>query len=382
MISAAIVGLGRWGRTLVNAVQGKSEKLHFSHAVSRDPSRAEAFTGQHDLRTVRDLDAVLGDREIDAVVLATPHSLHLEQILACARAGKAVFCEKPLTMTKADALRAVEGCRDAGVVLGVGTDKRFFPAMQALARLAAEGALGRLLHIEGNFSNEVAASQFSPWRDSPEESPAGGLTGTGIHVLDSFVHIVGPVRRATAQLFSHKPAPDPLDTLSVLLEFDSGISGMLAAVRSTPAFWRVHVFGREGSAEVLGRTELILRKSGKDPEHRRFEPVDSVRVNLEAFADAVAGRAPYPIPPREIVAVVAAFEAIVKSAGSNGQPIESSPRWALGYTCSCVLMGRTTPARHARKSKPVSPNMKRVLLMGTLPVGGRLSSSSRIIFNA
>src|SRR5207237_4308794 len=114
---------------------------------------------------------------LDAVVLATPHSLHLEQIIAAARARKAVFCEKPLTLTKADALRATEAFRDTGVVLGVGTDKRFFPAMDALARLVADGELGRVLHLEGNFSNEVAARMFSPWRDSPDESAAGGLTG-------------------------------------------------------------------------------------------------------------------------------------------------------------------------------------------------------------
>jgi predicted dehydrogenase len=320
MITAAIVGLGRWGRTLVNAVQGKSDKLHFTHAVSRDPAQVRDFTTAHGLEAVDTLDAVLGNPSIDVVVLATPHSLHLAQIIAAAGTGKPVFCEKPLAMTKADARRAAEACRAAGVVLGVGTDKRFFPAMDALARIAGNGELGRVLHLEGNFSNEVAAQMFSPWRDSPDESPAGGLTGTGIHVLDSFVRIAGPVRRVRAQLLSHRPAPDPLDTLSVLLEFEAGVSGLLGAVRSTPAFWRVHVFGRDGSAEVLGRTELILRKSGKDPEHRLFEPVDSVRVNLEAFADAVAGRAPYPISPREIVDVVAAFEAIVKSAGSDGRP--------------------------------------------------------------
>jgi predicted dehydrogenase len=322
MIRAAIVGLGRWGQTLVTSVQGKSAKLRFTHAVSRDPSRVRDFTVQHGLETVGALEAILDNRDIDAVVLATPHSLHLAQIISAAQARKAVFCEKPLTMTKADALRAAEACRAAGVVLGVGTDKRFFPAMEALARIAASGELGRVLHIEGNFSNEVAARLFSPWRDSPDESPAGGLTGTGIHVLDSFVRVAGPVRRVQARLLSHRPAPDPLDTLSVLLEFDSGISGLLAAVRSTPAFWRVHVFGRDGSAEVLGRTELVLRKSGKEPERRLFEPADSVRVNLEAFADAVAGRAAYPISPCEIVDVVAAFEAIVKSAGSDGRTID------------------------------------------------------------
>jgi predicted dehydrogenase len=319
MIRAAIVGLGRWGRTLVNSVQGKSDKLRFTHAVCRDPTRVRDFTEPHGLETVSALAAVLDNRGIDAVVLATPHSLHLEQILACARARKAVFCEKPLAMTKADALRATEACRDAGVVLGVGTDKRFFPAMRALAELAASGELGRVLHIEGNFSNEVAATQFSGWRHSADESPAGGLTGTGIHVLDSFVHIAGPVRRVSAQLLLHKPPPDPLDTLSVVLDFERDISGMLAAVRSTPAFWRVHVFGRDGSAEVLARTELVLRKSGKDPERRTFAPADSVRINLEAFADAVTRRAPYPIPPNEIVDVVAAFEAIVTSAGNGGR---------------------------------------------------------------
>jgi predicted dehydrogenase len=319
MITAAIVGLGRWGQTLVTAVQGKSDKLRFTHAVSRDPAHVRDFTARHDLEAIGTLDEALGNPEIDAVVLATPHSLHLDQIAAAARARKAVFCEKPLTLTKAEALRATEACREGGVVLGVGTDKRFFPAMDALARLVTSGELGRVLHIEGNFSNEVAAKMFSPWRDSPDESPAGGLTGTGIHVLDSFVRMAGPVRRVGAQFLSHRPAPDPLDTLSVLLEFESGVSGMLGAVRSTPAFWRVHVFGRDGSADALGRTELILRKSDKDPERRLFEPTDSVRANLEAFANAVAGHAPYPISPREMVDVVAAFEAIVKSAGSHGQ---------------------------------------------------------------
>jgi predicted dehydrogenase len=191
--------------------------------------------------------------------------------------------------------------------------------MAELARIAASGELGRVLHIEGNFSNEVAATQFTPWRDSTEESPAGGLTGTGIHVLDAFVRMAGPVRRVQARLLPHQPPPDPHDTLSVLLEFQSGISGMLATVRSSPMFWRVHVFGRNGSAEALGRTELVIRRSGKDPEQLRFPNVDSVRANLEAFADAVAGRAPYPIATSEMVDVVGAFEAIVESGSADGR---------------------------------------------------------------
>ena len=97
MIDAAIVGLGRWGRTLVEAVQDRSDRLRFVSAVSRNPGRIHDFANRHRLALVRELEEVLADPTIDAVVLATPHSLHCEQIIAVAQAGKAVFCEKPLT---------------------------------------------------------------------------------------------------------------------------------------------------------------------------------------------------------------------------------------------------------------------------------------------
>ena len=308
MIDAAIVGLGRWGRTLVEAVQGRSDKIRFTRAVSRDPARHRDFIGKHGL-AAGDFASALTDPDIAAMVLATPHTQHVEQVVAAAAAGKAVFCEKPLALTKAEALRAAAACRDAGIVLGIGTDKRHFPAIAEAIRLAGSGELGPVLHVEGNFSNEVAAS-FAAWRESFEETPAGGMTGTGIHVLDAMMAVAGPVRRLHAQLLSQKPGPDPHDTIAILLEFASGIGGTLAAVRSTPTFLRVHVFGRHGSAEAVSRTELIVRKSGAEPQHRRFPANDSVRINLDSFADAVAGVAPYPIPPDHIVAVTAAFAAI------------------------------------------------------------------------
>src|SRR5207245_7405160 len=127
------------------------------------------------------------------------------------------------------------------------------------------------------------AGTCSECRYSLEESPAGGMTGPGIHMLDALVALAGPVRRVQAQLLSHTPPPDPLDSLSALLEFASGVSGTLAMVRSTPAYFRLHAFGRNASAEVLGRTELV-RRSGAEPQQLSFAPADSVRANLEAFA--------------------------------------------------------------------------------------------------
>ena len=176
----------------------------------------------------------------------------------------------------ADLEKGRGGARDRGLPGGRGgaRGRHRQAVLSVAARAGSTGQKRRtrqILHLEAHFSNEVAGT-FTAWRYSPEESPAGGMTGTGIHVLDALIAMAGPVRRVQALLLSHKPPPDPLDSLSVLLEFASGISGTLAAVRSTPIYLRVHAFGRNASAEALGRTELVLRRSGAEPQHLNFPP--------------------------------------------------------------------------------------------------------------
>ncbi len=273
------------------------------------------------MRFSASLTEVLENRSVPAIVYATPHTLHREQVVATARAGKHVFCEKPLALTLADARAMLDACRRAGVQLAVGHNRRFWPAMQALKQIVAEGRLGRLLHIEGHNSNENSNRVTGGWRTLPEESPGGGFTGAGLHVLDSFVFLFGPIRRVQAQLLVHRKEIPPLDAMSALYEFENGCSGALATVRATPFYWRVHVFGSAGSAEVLGETQLVLRMSGKPPQSLRCEPADSLRAELEAFADAAEERAPFPISPEQMLATVSAFEATIRSL-DTGAPAE------------------------------------------------------------
>ena len=320
MICAAIVGLGRWGRNLVGSVQGKSERLRFTHAVVRRPEAARDFAAQHKLELLADYGRVLSDARIQAVVLATPHSLHAGQIVAAAAAGKAVFCEKPLALKRADAARAIEACQRSGVPLGLGYNKRFWPSMRELKRIVEGGALGEILHVEGHFSNETTGRFYGGWRSENAESPAGGLTATGVHVLDAFVGLVGPVRRASAQLLGHGSGPEPLDALTVVLEFANRASGTLACVPSTPQFWRVHVFGRSGSAEALEDTDLVVRMAGAPPQRRTFAALDPLRLELEAFAHSIATGEPYPIPFDQMLDGVAALEAITQSL-TTGRPV-------------------------------------------------------------
>lgn len=320
MIRAAIVGLGRWGRSFVTSIQGKSERLTFVRGVDPVVAAARAFAEPFGIPVDADFDAAIADRNVQAVVLATPHSAHLAQVLAASAAGKHVFCEKPLALTLADARRMVEACRAASVVLGAGHNRRLWPSMQALRRCVESGELGELLHLEGNHSNENSNNAAGTWRDSPAESPGGGMTGAGLHVLDAFVQLAGPLRRAYGQWIERKPPPAPLDTASVVLELAGGVSGLIGTVRATPHFWRIHAFCTRGSVESVSETELIVRRSGAAPERQTLEPLDSLRTELEAFADAVEGRSPFLVTPDAMLRTVAAFEAVIESL-RTGTPV-------------------------------------------------------------
>ena len=320
MLNAAIIGLGWWGKNIVAAIQGKSAKLRFVHGVTKEFDAALPIAEANGFTLSDDLEKALADKRVEAIVLATPHSLHTDQIVRVAKAGKPVFCEKPLALKRADAERSVAACVQGGVLLGLGTNKRFWPSMVELRRVAASGVLGRLMMIEGHYSNENSGLHFSAWRDSPGESPGGGMTGTGIHLLDAFVSLAGPVAEVNARLITRREGPDPRDAISTTFTFASGLPGYFGAVRASPVYWRVHLFGDEGSAEALGETQLVLRSRGGKAEVRDFPKVDSLRAELDAFADACAGRAPYPIKPQEMVDVVAAFEAIIQSM-DTGRPV-------------------------------------------------------------
>jgi predicted dehydrogenase len=310
VIEAAIFGLGRWGRSLVEASGGR---LRFTRAVEPDVAAASGFAARHGLQLEADAAATLADPAIRAVVLATPHSMHRAQVEAAAAAGKAVFCEKPLALNVADARAMLASCKAAGVPLAVGHNRRFWPSILKLRALIAEGTLGQLLHIEAHNSNLNSDGVTGGWRLAPGESPGGGMTGAGLHALDACIGLFGPVRRVTAWQMTQPPAPAPRDSVTVMLEFAAGTSGLMATVRATPFYWRVHVFGSQGSAEVLGEHEIILRRAQVAPEALRLAPVDSLRAELDAFAAQVEDGAAPAIPEQSVLATMIAFEAVLSS---------------------------------------------------------------------
>lgn len=320
MIDAAMVGLGRWGQTVLNSIQGKSKRLRIVHGVTKEPELAAELATRHGFRLSTDLEDAIANPAVKAILLATPHSLHVDQVCKVAAAGKPVWCEKPLALTRAEAERAIAAVRKAGVPLGSGNNKRCFASMRELKRAVDSGALGEILHIEGHFSNEHSTRVTGGWRDDPRESPGAGLTGAGLHVIDALVNLGGPIRYVDARSTSRKPPPDPRDSVAVLVQFASGATGLMATIRAAPMFWRVHVFGTKGAAEARGEDTLVVGKIGGETREQVFEHVDSLRVLLEAFADAIENGTPFPVTPAQMLDVVSTFESTVKSL-ERGLPV-------------------------------------------------------------
>jgi len=323
MLRAAIYGLGRWGNTLVDSVKD-SEKFRFVKGISRNPENHKAFSEKTGIKVVSSYGRVLRDTEIDAVVLATPHSLHLKQIVQAAKAGKHVFVEKPMTLTRKTAEKAVDASRAGGITLAVGLNRRYAPAFVEMLRRIRAGEIGDVLHIEAAHSG-ATGFRLNPesWRSTREEAPAGGMTARGIHTLDSMIQIAGLVTSVYAFSDKRKHPPEITmdDTTSMLLKFASGATGYLSTIFVTGELWRVHVFGTNGWLESRGDTDLTARGLEGAPTRIPLEAVSKERAELEAFADAVAAKQSFVVPPEEAVNGVAVLEAIVASA-AKGKPIQ------------------------------------------------------------
>jgi predicted dehydrogenase len=334
MINAAIVGLGWWGKTLVESGE-HSDVIRFVAGATRTVSpEVETFTREKGLRLAPSYEALLADPAIDAVVLATPHSMHAGQVAAAAAVGKHVFCEKPFTLTKREAETAVAAVQKAGVTLGLGYNRRFHPEMAKLRERITSGELGTILHVEATmtFPNALFLKP-THWRAQRDETPCGGLTPMGVHAVDGMIDLCGDIDQVYCQSFRRAVEIDSDDTTSMLFRMKGGMSGYLGTMTATGPGFSFQVFGSNGWVRLEGVTHV----AGASSEERRtrlfgtcrFQPIkgpveewqaarlDVARVALEAFAKAAAGGAPYPIPLEQMIHGASVTEAIIRSDASG-----------------------------------------------------------------
>jgi predicted dehydrogenase len=320
MLNAAIIGLGWWGKELVRSVQGRSDLIRISRGVTLEPELAKDFAAAMNFALGTSFQEVLDDPAIDAVILATPHTRHREQVEAAAARGKHVFCEKPFALSLADAQVAIAACRRANVGLGVGQNRRMWPSIAAIKELVASGRLGTVMFAEGNYSHDILANTpLDNWRSAPEETKAGGMTGMGIHLLDAFSFLVGPMERVSA-LSTRRTLPFASgDTTLALLGFRNGATATISTTLKTPGFvWRLAVYGSDMWAESLGETKITACQAKGAPVTFEAPQTNHIGMNIESFARAALGQGRFHIDDEGILHTVAALEAVFRSAEANG----------------------------------------------------------------
>ena len=301
MIRIGIIGLGWWGKQIVTCLTD-SPRFKVVAGCDIDAKMAVPFAAANKFDLTDDYTVLLNRPDIDAVAVVTPHLLHEEMTVTAIGAGKQVFCEKPLALTTASAERILTACAKANGVLGIGHERRYEPAMEEMRRLFESGALGRVLHMDANVShNNFRKMDPANWRRDPRHAPAGAWTALGIHLGDMFVSFAGkPVRvaaRTASQIFS---APSE-DFVSAEIDFENGARGRITCLSTPPFYGRFTLVCDKGWIEVQegGNVDKGIPSSfvhcGPDGSRQTssYDHINTVRMNFEAWADAVEGRAPY-----------------------------------------------------------------------------------------
>ena len=325
-VGIALIGMGWWGQKMLNVLQAAPADIRVVRSVEPNIDTVKAKCAEKGIPLTANYADALKDPAVEAVVLATPHNLHETQIEQAVAAGKHVFCEKPLALTKSGAVNAVARCRDAGLVLGMGHERRWEPPIADMLAKADAGTLGRIHQIESNFSHDkFLALDRSNWRLRADQAPAGGMTATGIHLLDLSVRLLGPAESVLCvceQLSSDLPQGD---TVSAYVKFRGGGTSYVSASLANPFMSRFTVYGSKGWIDIRDKAHVEAPAGWIVTSAMAGGPITTVEIpaaepvkdNLVSFARAVRGAETYPITAEHLINNIALLEAVFASALSR-----------------------------------------------------------------
>jgi len=325
-VKVAMIGLGWWGKKMTAVLQKAKDDIEIVCAAEPNPAGKE-FATVNGFKHYDNDRAAIAHPGVEAVILATPHSLHAEQIERAVAAGKHIFCEKPLALTRKGAEMVVDACAKHKLVLGMGHERRWEPPIAQMLAKARAGELGRIQQVEGNFSHDKFTT-LDPgnWRLNADEAPVGGMTATGIHLTDLAVTLLGEARdvRVSCERLSSKIPQG--DTVSLHVRFKDGGTAYVSASLAMPFVSRFAVFGSKGWIDIRDKAHveapagwIVTSALAAGPITVTEVPAaEPVKDNLVAFARAVRGEAPYPITGKDLVNNISILEATIKSAASDG----------------------------------------------------------------
>jgi len=290
-LRVASLGMGWWSDVLADAIN-RSGKLTITACYSRSEEKRAAFAAKYGCRAVPSYEAILDDKDIEAVINTTPNGVHLETTRAAADAGKHVFLDKPIANTVSDGRRITELCRKAGVVLALGYQRRRESQFRWIKRQIDEGLFGKLVNAEANISRDrLGKIDLGSWRYQAAGMPGGVMLQIGIHYTDVLEYLIGPVKAVSGQFARLVLPGDNPDVASLMLEHENGaLSTLNASYASASEYYLMNIYGKDATAYYDMFEGLRMLKRGEEkPVKVPFANKDTIAEELEDFADAVRG---------------------------------------------------------------------------------------------
>ncbi|HET9414974.1 MAG TPA: Gfo/Idh/MocA family oxidoreductase, partial [Pseudolabrys sp.] len=266
----------------------------------------------------------LGDSSIEAIVNTTPNNVHLETTEAAAKAGKHVFLDKPIANTVADARTLTRACREAGVVLALGYQRRRESHFRWIKQEIEAGRFGKLVNAEANISRDrLGKIDLSSWRYQAAGMPGGVMLQIGIHYTDVLEYLLGPIVAVRGQLAQLVLPGDNPDVANMILEHENGaLSNVTASYASASEFYMMNIYGKEASAYYdLHQGLRFLKRGAERSEPVPFEKNDTIREELDEFADAARGNGRPEMDGEASTRSLAVLRAGIKSA-REGRRVE------------------------------------------------------------
>lgn len=263
--------------------------------VSRDQGRADAFAKKFGARhAYTKFEDMLRNPDVTVVAIHTPNSQHAEQAIAAARAGKHVFCDKPMATSVADAERMVRECERAGVKLGINFHNRFMPCFIETRRVIESGEIGELQIVQMEASPGArSGGRLSTWRVDPVIAGLGTTYSIGVHVYDILRYLLASEVELVSAFFD-KPRGVMEETNLSLFRFANGVFGQLSVHEKTPLPHNDFViYGTRGRITGRGitrsRTGGVLEVATADGKtrSREFPAIDAHGACVMAFSDAL-----------------------------------------------------------------------------------------------
>lgn len=321
-VNLGSIGLGRWAHTLARATQ-KTGNIDLTSCFDPDKDVAEQFSNEFNCEVFSSLEEILNSDKIDGVIIATPHSTHAEIVCQAASFKKDIFIEKPFTLNVEEAKKCISNAKENNILLQVGHKRRWINASKKLKEFIDTDVLGEIHHLEANYSKPIMQRPKDNWRNNPLESPAGGMTALGIHMVDLLYYFAGTAKRLSAFSKRLLGKSNLDDVTSILFEFENGQTGYVATSVVVPFNLSAAVYGTKGNAWSCddGKKMYFQSKDETTKKEIAIETNDCVMEELRHFAECIKNRTTPAVSGKEGLEIIATLEAILESA-KTGKVVE------------------------------------------------------------